>query len=313
VIKINNKVGGRYTLWKYKKGEEPKKVAEFDNLITDWGLKIIGQHRSPASNTQSGWKNNIGIGSNATAPHVSDMGLKTELRRQEFDVATTGGKFIDDVNEIYYVYSIYQTTFAPTGSAYIVREIGQGLNTGTNTGIVSRTITRDLGGDPVDIEVLGDEYLRVTYDLRLYRPYNDQIYTFNPDGDDTTQRTVTVRATNRSGLNQFASPTAASYGNSATKYAYVDPYNGALGDIDSTRPQGSNLGWKQSLIVTPTAGTAKIQIRATASEMNGSIRSLSFPSGNQQYAITQVEFDPPFIKNNEQVFNLDIIVTYERV
>lgn len=309
MIKINNKVGGRYTLWKYKKGEEPKKVAEFDNLITDWGLKIIGQFNSPSSVSQILWKNNIGIGSNATAPHVSDMGLNTELRRQAFDVATTGGKFIDDVNEIYYVYSIYQTTFAPTGSAYIVREIGQGLNTGTNTGIVSRTITKDLNGDPVDIEVLGDEYLRVTYDLRLYRPYNDQVYTFNPDGDDTTQRTVTVRATNRSGLNNFASPSSES-----SNQARISAFNGSLGDINSTKPQGGELVSRiVANVITPTAGTAIIQVRAPTTIFNGTIRTISFPNYTTDYAITQVEFDPPFVKTNEQVFNLDITVNYERV
>lgn len=309
MIKINNKVGGRYTLWKYKKGEEPKKVAEFDNLITDWGLKIIGQEDRPLNDYRVSWKNNIGIGSNATAPHVSDMGLKTELRRKDFDVAIKGGKFIDDVNEIYYIYSIYQTTFAPTGSAYIVREIGQGLNTGTNTGIVSRTITKDLNGDPVDIEVLGDEYLRVTYDLRLYRPYNDQVYTFNPDGDDTTQRTVTVRATNRSGLNTFASPSSES-----SSKARVSAFNGSLGDINSTKPQGGELmNDMLANVITPTAGTAIIQVRAPTTIFNGTIRTISFPDHATGYAVTQVEFYPPFVKTNEQVFNLDITVNYERV
>lgn len=58
-------------------------VAEFDNIITDRGRKVIGDF---LSGSRSSWSDTIAIGSGDSTPQQSDQFLDMEFRRDEVDL-----------------------------------------------------------------------------------------------------------------------------------------------------------------------------------------------------------------------------------
>lgn len=299
-MEINvGKIGGIYTLYKYKEGEEPRKIGEFKNLITDYGLNLLKTQPQPPKN--------ISVGADGTPPTVTDTQLGSLLYQQ--DASETQGQYLDAPSETFYQYSVFETTFSPKGSAYTVREVGFGKDA---NGIFSRTQTKDLEGQPTDIAILGDEYFRVTYDARVYRPYNDVTHTLTPTGNDTTQRTVTVRAASRNNAKGFYTPTGAVSTAGQWERLFLKE-----GDISSVNyyPTGTTVSNQANVPSTPhptlpqaTFSTGTLSV----SEAVGTIGT-AYIKTNTLIFDTQIKFDPPFVKTNEEMFKLDITISWDRL
>lgn len=188
-INLNLKIGGSYTLYKHKKGEKPKKVAEFDNLITNTGLANFTSSAGWGSSGGSG-SGYIRIGSGNTEPDFTDTSLDSQLRAS---ASIQWGRTLVNDESGRYASSMLSYQFAPTGSAYTVRELG--VSGTSSSSLWSRSLLKKSDGSTTDLSVLGDEYLTVRYVLRknYWNSDANPVFTFTPSsGEDTAQRTVTV-------------------------------------------------------------------------------------------------------------------------
>lgn len=292
-------LAGKYKVSKFKAGEEPKEIAEFSNLITDWGLRYQGLKDIPT---------NICIGSSATTPNVADSDLKGFLYQE--NTTNTSGYFYDENEPEWYKYSICEATFAPKNVNYVVREIGFGRV--ANTGIYSRSITKDLDGNPTDIVVLADEYLRVTYELRAYFATNPVEVNFTPSGDDITVKKALIGA-------YFRTDNVASYAKILD--AYVNAYKDAkeIGKAHSSFDMGGrnitpyNLKTNLSMDATGFGMTSKIHL--TVSEWNSSNLNAFFFSmaGSTRPLVEPKVFLPVgFKKTNEDVAEFALHISWGR-
>lgn len=68
---------------KYRIYDGENIIAEFDNIITDEGKKIIGKY---LAGQNPSWANSVAIGTGSTTPSVSDKSLSMEFWREEIDL-----------------------------------------------------------------------------------------------------------------------------------------------------------------------------------------------------------------------------------
>jgi hypothetical protein len=149
-------VSGRYKLEISKDGKTPHTVLEFDNLVTNLGLD-----RLMSGNT---FGSVIGVGSSSATPSASDVALGSFVARQ---ATTTGPTAIAGGSPDYYSTVQYIAAFAQGAAAGNLTEVGIGDNNGSAIATLSRALILDGGGNPTTVTVLSDEYLTVTYQLRL--------------------------------------------------------------------------------------------------------------------------------------------------
>lgn len=182
VPRIKGGVEGEYTIKKYKAGTDQlvQEIGPFRNLITDFGLNLVGT---------STWGLSVFVGSGTTPPSVSDTTMGawkgTAGAGSWYPAVLRGGP------PDYWVQGTNTTRF-PAGSATgNLTEVGVGVgSTLTDHRVFSRALILDTSGNPVTLTVLPDEYLDVTYSLRYY-PYlgPDVVTEINISG--VTYTTVT--------------------------------------------------------------------------------------------------------------------------
>ena len=180
---------GHITMLKGKCPNNMEKVAEFDNIILDKGLYRMGLI-SFNTNCVYLW---VGSGNALEAP--SQTGLinplfYTNAAGNNGDGVSSQANNDDPLNP--YVWAQISKRFAPRGSAYNVSEVGFGHDT-VNT-LFNRALIRNSYGELATISVLGDEYLEVIYQIRIYPPMQDAVFTVIPTGKDTEERQLVVRA-----------------------------------------------------------------------------------------------------------------------
>lgn len=297
------KVGfsGEYTVSKYKKGQKPKEIAKFHNLITDWGLKYQGLNNIPL---------NICIGSSATAPSVGDSDLKGFLY-QETSLTTEFGYHQDLSEPEWYVYGLYTATFAPKNKNYTVREIGFGRV--ANNGIYSRSITKDLDGNPTDIVVLEDEYLRVTYELRMYFATEPTTLTFTPSGDDVTPREAQILAYNVPAY--LTKPhNKILYQQANSWYQNVTSLGDASNNPNSWSSAGTSITNNITQDSTGFGGTIKLSATVSqgiSSNVNG-FRFGNIGAGGNYSPYWKVFLPVGFKKTNEDVAEFSLHISWGR-
>jgi hypothetical protein len=133
----------------------------FPNLITDMGLERMGT---------GGTLENCSVGSGSNPPAVTDTALQSP-------VATTTTIQLNDARSAqssppYYGAVTHVYRFGVGVAAGNLSEVGIGWS----GGIFSRSLIKDGLGDPTTITVLANEYLDVTYQVRLYPPTEDALF-----------------------------------------------------------------------------------------------------------------------------------------
>jgi hypothetical protein len=191
------KLAGKYRLEVRKaKDGSLRQELEFDNLIVDQGMNLFS--RSTGS-TSLPWAM---VGTGTTTPTVND----TQLANR---VASSGGSTSTNIvnqttgtstSEPYYGFYRLTYRFVP-GSLNNVNLTEVGVGT-TTTSVFSRALIVDGNGDPTSITVLSDEFLDVTYELRLYPFVDDQTDTItitNVGTINVTRRPIAVTAVTATG------------------------------------------------------------------------------------------------------------------
>lgn len=133
-----------------------KSTGWFDNLILDAGLNAMG-----TSNQIGGCH----VGTGTTAPNVGQSTLVSRIASTGSLQASSSGVQVSTVP--YYGYKSWTYRFAQGAAAGNVSEVGVSNSSTTFSPLWSRALIVDDFGAPTTITVLSDEFLDVTYELRI--------------------------------------------------------------------------------------------------------------------------------------------------
>lgn len=167
-IPFNVAMAGRYMLEAVnsKTGERRQLTDWFENLITDLGL-----NRAGAGNSVDAY---CYVGTGSTAPTNADTQMQAQIASSNTTQAEVAGNL---TSSPYYAWNRKTYRFAQGAAAGNLSEVGIGWASSSAAAIFSRSLIKDTNGNPTTVTVLADEYLDVTYELRIYPPLTDA--TFN--------------------------------------------------------------------------------------------------------------------------------------
>ena len=299
MIELKNELSGYFTVSKGTDPDNMVEVASFPNLITDAGLLMYG--------ASSDFIRYCNIGSSSTTPTVSDTTLINRLYYSESALSENTGANNTNPNARY-VYRRRTMRFTPKGVPYTIAEVGYGWN--TTGSVFNRALVVDGGGSPTTISVLDNEYIDITYELRLYPPTTDSTGTLTPTGKDVVPRNWTARAAGDSGNISY--------------YVFGWSLGGGPG-LQSLTAYRDNIG---TLFSTPTgyvgsANTAgSYTINPVIPEITYS-RKFELTEGNDALGIKslfaigygyyyQIGFDAPFMKTNTDEITFTFKISWGR-
>jgi hypothetical protein len=276
---------------------EQRVVADwFENLILDAGLNRLGT---------GGIASHCHVGSGSSTPAVSDTSLQSVVATQ----GRTGASDGVQNTEPYYGWGRYTFRFNAGVAAGNLSEVGIGWSASSGS-LFSRALIKDVNGDPTTITVLSNEFLDVTYELRIYPPLTDA--TFQAVIGGVTHDCV-LRACK---VTDFWNWRAALGDNGIafqpTAGTPVIVYSGAIGTI-TQYPSGSS-GSASSYATNAYSNNSYTMTGYADFDLNsgnvaGGIVSMYF----RTYAGTyQCSFDPPIAKDNTKTLRINMSVTWAR-
>lgn len=242
-MNLHTELSGRYKLVKRKVYDLDGSVQnlKFPNIITDigldrWGVGAIG--------------NRCMIGSGNATPSVSDTGLGAQLAVTYSRVALTTWRTYSVAERWTEVTICYR--FTPGVVLNSISEVGIGWD----TGIWSRALIRDGGGNPTTIQLLADEVLDVYYTMRMQFPAADVTGSITLDGVayDWVMRPASINNTPNEANNWFlysyGGYNSGGYGCYASSSALtgVDNSPSANDACSSTTPAAYTSGTKKQRI-----------------------------------------------------------------
>ena len=320
---LSHKVGGmagEFTLTRRKADtlDVVQQVGPFSNLITDYGLNLVG--------TTAGWAGCF-VGTNSTPPSVSNPTLGSYLNHTSSTVedgwptsVTRGG------SPDYWVTSSATYRFAAGAATGNITEVGMGyannVPVAINHRLFSHALTVDGAGNPVTITVLADEILDVTYSLRYYPPLGpDVVQVVNISGVDYT---FTTRLLNVNGNSVSRGPMR--YNASSGPRFYTGTAAGtppALAAITATNMLTQGADGPASSTQQPYVNTSKTissVITAGLSEANLAygLRGMTNHTwdGNNAVGLAGQVFQstiaPAIPKNNTKVLTFGSSVSWDR-
>lgn len=293
MINIETQASGHIWLRKSKTVDAMEEVADFPNLILDVGLREMG-----LSEAYLGY---CSIGTSSVTPNASQTKLIGLLRTTGTNAIgeQSGANSDDPLNP--YVWRRVTKRFAPSGSNANISEVSFGSTANGSTAF-NRALIKDSGGNPSTITLLGDEYLDVVYELRIYPPMQDITGTFTPTGVDTAARSYIVRPRSVGGALVYGESNGWSVGRMmADNYSQQSGlYSGDIGTIFS-EPSGTKVGFTASFAMdaTGSSGTVTLTGQLNVANFPTGIRSAVGATNSCKY---QFQFDPPFMKTADDVF-----------
>ena len=284
MINLSSAMSGRFTLVKGKCDADgntitAEKVAEFDNIITDQGLNRIG------NNGISGSTSYVHVGTGNTTPAATDTGLVT------FVAASNTQQSLSETAQTstspYYLSRARTVRFGAGAAAGNLAEVGVGW-AASGTVLFSRALILDGGGSPTTITVLSDEYLDVTYELRIYPPAADATGTITLDG---VVYDYTARPSERDVYsNSYPGWDVSSAGNASFGFDTAIAYDGIIG-AQTASPAGSVDSSTSSASETYSDSSLQAAVTSTwglnDGNFAGGVRSLRIKTG---WALWQLEF-----------------------
>lgn len=290
-------LAGRFMIKAVKADGTERVLADwFDNLILDSGLNRAGT---------GGIINGIAVGTGTSTPIATQTALDALVA---YTTTTTGSDVSgqDLTNLFMYLRRTYR--FGAGVAAGNLTEIGAGWS---STSMFSRTLIKDGGGNPTTITVLSDEYLDVTYELRVYWPTTDTTTVLNISGTNytITGRPDLVGSWGSSG----GLPSFWGVGVNNANYATPMVYNAtAMGDT-ATGPTGTYLGnpTDQSYDVAYVNNSLKRTVKITCG-LSGITSTFNFIRVYTQLGIHKFYFSPSIPKTNANIFTFKYDIAWAR-
>lgn len=298
-MKVTNSLQGWFTL-KVHKGdaEQPSQVASFENLITNSGLDRIGQ---------GSFMTRCLVGTGNTPPDV----LQTTLASLVASVSSMTTNYTATTLPPYYGTFIRKYRFNPGVATGNLTEVGVGwVAAGGLTAVFSRALIKDINGDPTTLTILPDEFLDVTYELRVYPTVTDVVVpgtTFTGFNSN-----VTIRPSFIADGNMLA------YLDDAASLAVFGPtvYSGSIGPITGTPSGTSEFVSSASsnvrhspYVVGSYKQVATLIVPLDKGNFAGGIGAIRIATTLGYY---QVGFTPPVVKNATQQLILNLELTWGR-
>lgn len=286
-----------------KETGETRVIADwFPNLITDTGLNRIGI---------GGFMDNCYVGSGSSTPSIHNSNLAVDVARTSTVKSTTYDSYT--ASEPYYSKTSTTYRFGAGVAAGNLSEVGVGWKVlpedpanRDKYELFSRALILDTAGNPTTITILSDEFLDVTYELRLYPPEEDAEATILLE---TTYHTCRIRP---SMVNSAAWWAPKNGRVSIANSAYVPVYSGPIGTVFQS-PSGSASGYGSTTGLDYVNNSLN-QRWYTYWDLD----SANFPTGirSMWFATTmgtyQIEFSPTIMKDNTRTFRIDWGVSWAR-
>lgn len=300
-VEVINRVEGlfRFEAVHVNTGERRLLADWFNNLILTAGLNRLGTG-SIISACQ--------VGTGNTAPAITDTGLQTYLAGTSTQQASDSGM---SGAAPYYGYRRITFRFPAGAATGNLTECGIGWAT-SGANLFSRALIKDSGGTPITVVVAADEYLDVTYELRLYAPASDVVV--GPVTISGTDYTFTIRAANVTSVTYWLPPTINPAGiNPSVPTSAAIAYNGALGAVTAA-PSGTSA--IASSVTTQTYSNNSLQRDFVATwdlntgNLAGGITSLLFATSVGAF---QAGVSPAFDKTNTKILTLNFRVSWDRL
>ena len=187
---MNTAVGGRYRVEvsDAATGELKKDTGWFDNLITNQGLDTFGTMTSGASNITT-----CRVGSGTATPVVTDVGLQTPLNGTAY-YTWFSNTFTQIPNIPRKFSTTYRYNFAAGAVVGTIREVTVGWDT-NNVSAFSRSLLKDVGGNPIEVTVTSNDLVTIYYELSTYVTTVDTISTVGIGGKSYTLTIRPLRVT----------------------------------------------------------------------------------------------------------------------
>lgn len=271
------------------------------NIVLNQGLVRMGE--------RTDYLNVCSVGSGVRTPVPDDTELQNFIASSDTVTSSSSGA---QASAPFYAWKRKSFAF-PSGSVVgNVSELAIGWGDGKGQ-LYSRALVRDGNGNPAAITVLADEVLRVTYEHRYYPILHDTTGVLELAGDIEGAFSYIIRASMVSTSTYWVADRAQNYGGGSigavTVPQPVTAYNGGIGKINE-QPTGNRLTVSR-MIGTTDGLLARFSFGAGSGEMNldGGIKSLSFPMGNGFY---QIEFTPAIPKDATNTLNLQFSHSWGR-
>lgn len=274
-----------------KPNGEARVVAEwFDNLIVDDGLNRLGT---------GGAFTRCMVGSGSATPDPLDTGLGSSIGTSNSPSSSSTGY---TATAPYYGWARATWRFNPGVADGNLSEIGVGWA----SGLFSRALIKDALGDPTTITILPEEYLDITYEVRVYPPLDDVELTIDIGG---TSHDVTIRAcgVGTSAWNPtYLIPIGANGGFAVSSHsgaigAITGSPTGTTGPATSTTPR-TYVDDSYEMTIDVFFGLDRGNI--------GGIRSIKF--GQQTVGTFQAEFDPVIPKDATKTLSIPFTFSWAR-
>ena len=162
-VNVESKVAGYYKKLEVldKDGNVKREYPGFPNLILNSGLEMLGRENGYGYQYES--FNSCFVGASQTEPAVTDTMLGSHVA----STTTINGSSVTRNIEEGYAESTFVYQFAEGAVLGNISELGIGVSN-TSGNVFSRTLIKDIYGNPTTITLLSDEILRVTWSLRTY-------------------------------------------------------------------------------------------------------------------------------------------------
>ena len=173
LVEIKHGVTGWFKFEAVKADGTRRLLADwFPNLITNQGLDRMGSNLDYLTYCQ--------VGSGDNTPANTDTTLETFVAATN---NTSNDTAAAQASAPYYASRTKVFRFAAGAAAGNLSEVGIAWTNGAGS-LYSRALILDGGGLPTTITVLSDEFLDVTYQLRIYPPTVDVTGTITLDGNN---------------------------------------------------------------------------------------------------------------------------------
>lgn len=265
------------------------------NMILDSGLNALGNN-----SICGGCK----VGTGSTPVSAAQTDLASSLASTTVIQSQTTGRL---ATAPYYLWGRRTFRFNQGVAAGNLTEVG--VHGESSSSLFSRALIVDAEGNPTTLTILADEWLDITYELRIYQDLADKTYNLTLLG---VNHTVTVRPSDV--LTNITAYPEAFFSNFLywyTSYQCIH-YNGAIGAI-TTEPSGSsgtnnnttytsyvNSSYKRSIIISSGLND---------DNLSGGISS-TFVRTNKGY--WQLGYSPAIAKDNFRTLVLTFTLSWGR-
>lgn len=260
-VELNSAVGGRYRVEvrDASSGELKTDTGWFDNLITNQGLDTLGTISEGARNIAY-----CRVGSGTAIPVVTNVGLQTPIVGYA-TYAWVSDTFTQLPNNVRKFAVLYRYNFSAGSLVGTIREITVGSSNSGNVSAFSRSLLKDVNGNPIEVTATSNDLVTVYYELSTYVTTEDTVTNVTIGGNPYTLTIRPIRVTASSFI---------SWGSSASSYSVSrELYYVTSANIGT-------MTWDSTASVNFTIGSSSC---ATSNYVNGSYEraiTLNIPNGS---------------------------------